>query len=127
MFEKAIGTINAAASFRHRYDNFIGGRWSAPASGEYFADTSPINGAQIAEFALSTPEDVERALDAAHAAKAQWARISPADRDRNLNRVDRREDNMELLALDETHDKGEANGETRAAHENATRSGGEKR
>ena len=67
MFEKAIGTINAAASFRHRYDNFIGGRWSAPAGGEYFADTSPINGAQIAEFALSTPEDVERALDAAHA------------------------------------------------------------
>ena len=103
MFEKAIGTINAAASFRHRYDNFIGGRWSAPASGEYFADKSPINGAQIAEFALSTPEDVERALDAAHAARDQWARIAPAERARILNRVaDRLEDNLELLALAET-------------------------
>ena len=96
MFEKAIGTINAAASFRHRYDNFIGGRWSAPAGGEYFADTSPINGAQIAEFALSTPEYVERALDAAHAAKDQWARIAPAERARILNRVaDRLEDNLD--------------------------------
>ena len=95
MFEKAIGTINAAASFRHRYDNFIGGRWSAPAGGEYFADTSPINGAQIAEFALSTPEDVERALDAAHAAKDQWARIAPAERARILNRV---ADRLEAVA-----------------------------
>ena len=116
MFEKAIGTINAAASFRHRYDNFIGGRWSAPASGEYFADTSPINGAQIAEFALSTPEDVERALDAAHAAKDQWARIAPAERARILNRVaDRLEDNLELLALAETIDNGKPIRETRAA------------
>lgn len=116
MFEKAIGTINAAASFRHRYDNFIGGRWSAPAGGEYFADTSPINGAQIAEFALSTPEDVERALDAAHAAKDQWARIAPAERARILNRVaDRLEDNLELLALAETIDNGKPIRETRAA------------
>ena len=116
MFEKAIGAINAAASFRHRYDNFIGGRWSAPASGEYFADTSPINGAQIAEFALSTPEDVERALDAAHAAKDQWARIAPAERARILNRVaDRLEDNLELLALAETIDNGKPIRETRAA------------
>src|SRR5436305_2086860 len=116
MFEKAIGTINAAASFRHRYDNFIGGRWSAPAGGEYFADTSPINGAQIAEFALSTPEDVERALDAAHAAKDQWARIAPAKRARILNRVaDRLEDNLELLALAETIDNGKPIRETRAA------------
>ncbi|QNG48281.1 aldehyde dehydrogenase family protein [Sphingobium yanoikuyae] len=116
MFEKAIGTINAAASFRHRYDNFIGGRWNAPASGEYFADTSPINGAQIAEFALSTPEDVERALDAAHAARDQWARIAPAERARILNRVaDRLEDNLELLALAETIDNGKPIRETRAA------------
>ena len=39
MFEQAIGTINTAPAFRHRYDNFIGGRWSAPAGGEYFTVT----------------------------------------------------------------------------------------
>jgi aldehyde dehydrogenase len=116
MFEQAFSTINAAPSFRHRYDNFIGGRWSAPATGEYFADTSPINGALIAEFALSTPEDVERALDAAHAAKDQWAKISPAERARLLNRIaDRLEDNLELLAFAETIDNGKPIRETRAA------------
>ncbi|MDX3911546.1 MAG: aldehyde dehydrogenase family protein [Sphingobium sp.] len=116
MYEKAIGTINAASSFRNRYDNFIGGRWSAPATGEYFADTSPINGALIAEFALSTPDDVERALDAAHGAKDQWARLSPAERARLLNRIaDRLEDNLELLALAETIDNGKPIRETRAA------------
>ncbi len=116
MFEQAFSTINAAPSFRHRYDNFIGGRWSPPAAGEYFADTSPINGALIAEFALSTPEDVERALDAAHAAKDQWAKISPAERARLLNRIaDRLEDNLELLAFAETIDNGKPIRETRAA------------
>ena len=114
MFEQAFSTINAAPSFRHRYDNFIGGRWSPPAAGEYFADTSPINGALIAEFALSTPEDVERALDAAHAAKDQWAKISPAERARLLNRIaDRLEDNLELLAFAETIDNGKPIRETR--------------
>ncbi|KTE26994.1 MULTISPECIES: aldehyde dehydrogenase family protein [unclassified Sphingopyxis] len=116
MFEQAFSTINAAPSFRHRYDNFIGGRWSPPAAGEYFADTSPINGALIAEFALSTPEDVERALDAAHAAKDQWAKISPAERARLLNRIaDRLEDNLELLAFAETIDNGKPIRETRTA------------
>ncbi|MFN3286775.1 MAG: aldehyde dehydrogenase family protein, partial [bacterium] len=82
----------------------------------YFADTSPINGALIAEFALSTPEDVERALDAAHAAKDQWAKISPAERARLLNRIaDRLEDNLELLAFAETIDNGKPIRETRAA------------
>ncbi|MCW1431924.1 aldehyde dehydrogenase family protein [Novosphingobium sp. JCM 18896] len=116
MFEQAIGTINAAPIFRHRYDNFIGGRWSPPSTGEYFADTSPINGAPIAEFAQSTHEDVERALDVAHAARDQWARLSPAERAKLLNRIaDRLEDNLELLALAETIDNGKPIRETRAA------------
>ncbi|NBW75811.1 MAG: aldehyde dehydrogenase [Sphingomonadaceae bacterium] len=116
MFEQAIETINAAPAFRHRYDNFIGGRWSPPSTGEYFADTSPINGALIAEFALSSSEDVERALDAAHSARDQWARLSPAERAPLLNRIaDRLEHNLELLALAETIDNGKPIRETRAA------------
>ncbi|KHS49397.1 MAG: aldehyde dehydrogenase [Zymomonas sp.] len=116
MFEQAIETINAAPTFRHRYDNFIAGRWSPPSTGQYFADTSPINGALIAEFALSTTEDVERALDAAHSAKDQWARLAPAERATLLNRIaDRLEHNLELLALAETIDNGKPIRETRAA------------
>lgn len=116
MFEQAVKAINAAPVFRSRYDNFIGGRWCSPAAGEYFADHSPINGRLIAQFAQSTAADVEIALDAAHSAREAWARVSPAERARLLNRIaDRLEDNLELLALAETIDNGKPIRETRAA------------
>ncbi|MDR7232641.1 aldehyde dehydrogenase [Caulobacter sp. BE264] len=116
MFHKAIETMRAAPLFKARYDNFIGGAWSAPTTGEYFADHSPINGDRIAEFALSGPADVELALDAAHRAKAGWARLSPAERSRLLSRVaDRLEQNLDLLALAETLDNGKPIRETRGA------------
>lgn len=116
MFEQAVKAMNAAPVFRSRYDNFIGGRWCPPVDGEYFADHSPINGRLIAQFAQSTAADVEIALDAAHSAREAWARVSPAERARLLNRIaDRLEDNLELLALAETIDNGKPIRETRAA------------
>src|SRR5580700_7917831 len=57
---------------RARYDNFIGGRWQAPVKGRYFTDTSPIDGSKLCDVARSDAEDVERALDAAHAARDAW-------------------------------------------------------
>ena len=56
-----------------RYDNFIGERWIAPVKGQYMANVSPVNGKPFCEVARSTVEDVELALDAAHAAKDAWA------------------------------------------------------
>jgi aldehyde dehydrogenase len=59
---------------------------------------------------------VERALDAAHAAKAAWGRRSPAERANILNRcADRMEQNLELLATAETWDNGKPIRETMAA------------
>ncbi|WP_293678651.1 aldehyde dehydrogenase family protein, partial [uncultured Phenylobacterium sp.] len=96
--------------------NFIGGRWVSPLKGKYFVDHSPINGAPIAEFAQSTAHDVETALDAAHKAKASWARLDPSERARMLNRIaDRLEENLERLALAETIDNGKPIRETRGA------------
>jgi aldehyde dehydrogenase len=116
MFEQAINTVRATPLFRDRYDNWIGGRWVAPLSGATFTDHSPINGRAIATFASSGPEDVELALDAAHGAKDAWARLSPSNRARMLNRVaDRLEENLELFALAETIDNGKPIRETRAA------------
>ena len=116
MFQQAIDTVRAKGHAPSRYGNFIGGRWVEPIRGEYFTDHSPINGRQLAEIAKSSPEDVEAALDAAHRAKEGWARMSPAERARILNRVaDRLEDNLELLALAETMDNGKPIRETRAA------------
>ncbi len=98
---------------RSRYDNFIGGEWRAPEKGRYFADTSPIDASMLCEFARSDEQDVEHALDAAHAAKAGWAHKSPSQRAEILNRIaDRITENLELLARVETRDNGKPIRET---------------
>jgi aldehyde dehydrogenase len=100
-------------ALRARYDNFIGGSWVAPVQGRYFTDTSPLTQLPLAEVARSSAEDVELALDAAHAAKAAWGRTAPAERARILNRIaDRIEDNLQLLANVETVDNGKPIRET---------------
>jgi aldehyde dehydrogenase len=101
---------------KFKYDNFIGGSWVAPLKGRYFTDHSPINGEPICEIARSSAEDIEQALDAAHAVKNLWGRTSPADRAGVLLKIaDKMEENLELLALAETLDNGKPIRETRAA------------
>jgi aldehyde dehydrogenase len=116
MFQQALETVLVQGRVPARYGNFIGGRWLAPLKGETFTDHSPINGRLLVEIAKSTSEDVETALDAAHKAKDGWARLSPTERAKILNRVaDRLEENLELLALAETLDNGKPIRETRGA------------
>ncbi|GBU13413.1 aldehyde dehydrogenase B [Enterobacterales bacterium] len=99
-----------------RYDNFIGGEWVAPVKGEYYSNLTPITGEALCEVASSSKEDVELALDAAHAAKAAWAKHSVQERANLLNRVaDRMEQNLELLANAETWDNGKPIRETTGA------------
>jgi aldehyde dehydrogenase len=106
-------TTQGSNSLRKRYDNFIGGKWVAPVKGRYFTDKSPIDGSTLCEVARSDADDVERALDAAHAARASWGRTSPAERARILNKIaDTIEDNLELLANVETRDNGKPIRET---------------
>ncbi len=103
----------SAAPFKPRYENFIGGQWVAPVGGRYFDNTSPINGRKITEIPRSQKEDVELALDAAHAAKVAWGRTSVTARALILNQIaDRLEQNLELLALAETWDNGKPIRET---------------
>jgi aldehyde dehydrogenase len=102
--------------FKQRYDNFIGGKFVAPVKGQYFQNTSPIIGLPFCEVARSTAEDIELALDAAHAAKAKWGKTSPAERASVLNKIaDRMEANLELIATAETIDNGKPIRETMAA------------
>ncbi|MEA3219224.1 aldehyde dehydrogenase [Immundisolibacter sp.] len=103
----APGTPGAKVSFKPRYGNFIGGQWLPPAGGEYFEDISPITGRAFCEIPRSQKDDVERALDAAHAAKAAWGRTSPTERASLLLRIaDRMEQNLEMLAVAETFSNG---------------------
>src|SRR5262245_16050657 len=87
-------------SFKSRYGNYIGGEWKEPARGQYFENVTPVTGRPFCEIPRSTAEDIEKALDAAHAAKTAWARTSPAARAAVLNKIaDRIEQNLEKLAV----------------------------
>ncbi|UXU75504.1 MULTISPECIES: aldehyde dehydrogenase [unclassified Paracoccus (in: a-proteobacteria)] len=102
--------------FEQRYDNFIGGAWVAPTAGRYFTNTTPITGAEIGQIARSSAEDIDLALDAAHAARDKWGATAPAERANILLRIaDRMEQNLELLATAETWDNGKPIRETMAA------------
>ena len=75
-----------------------------------------MNGQVLCEVARSNADDVEAALDAAHAAKDAWGRTSAAERAVILNKIaDRMEANLELLARAETWDNGKPIRETTAA------------
>ena len=94
MLDQTQDMTTQRSKLRARYDNFINGKWQAPAKGRYFTDPSPIDGTKLCDVARSDAADVERALDAAHAAKDAWGRTAPAERARMLNR-DRRPDRGE--------------------------------
>jgi aldehyde dehydrogenase len=75
-----------------------------------------VTGQPLCEVARSTAEDVEKALDAAHAAKDAWGTTSPAERANILNKIaDRIEQNLDALALAETIDNGKPIRETTVA------------
>jgi aldehyde dehydrogenase len=98
---------------RARYDNWIGGEYVPPVRGQYFTNPSPITGQPLCDVARSTAEDVDRALDAAHAAAVSYNHTSPAYRANLLNRIaDRLEANLENMAIIETIDNGKPIRET---------------
>ena len=75
------GTADSLVSVQGRYGHYIGGEWVEPIKGEYFENISPVNGKPFTEVGRGTAEDIESALDAAHAAADAWAaRRSPNGR-----------------------------------------------
>jgi len=112
----APGTAGAKIDYKAQYDNFIGGKWVAPVNGQYFDVLTPINGKSYTKAARSSAEDVELALDAAHAAADAWGKTAPAARANILLKIaDRIDANLERLAYAETVDNGKPIRETLAA------------
>src|SRR4249919_212975 len=110
------GHVDSPVELKSRYDNFIGGHWVAPVKGEYSENLTPATGEAFTEVPRSTFEDVDLALDAAHAAKDAWGETSTTERSRVLNRVaDAIEENLELLAVAESWENGKPVRETLAA------------
>lgn len=106
-------TDGAKVSFKDKYDNYINGEWTPPVNGQYFENITPVTGKVFTSVARSTSEDIELALDAAHAAKEAWGMTSVTERSNILNKIaNRLEENLELLAIAETWDNGKAVRET---------------
>ena len=113
MLYAAPGTAGAKVQFKARYDNFIGGAWTPPVKGQYFDNVSPITGKVFCQAARSTAEDINLALDAAHAAADAWGRTAVAERANRLNQIaDRMEQHLEALAYAECVDNGKPIRET---------------
>jgi aldehyde dehydrogenase len=107
------GQSGSIVTVAPRYENFIGGKWLAPTQGKYRADLSPATARPITEVAHSTPEDVELALDAAHAAKDSWGATSVSGRAEVLNAIaDAIDANKEMLAVAESWENGKPVRET---------------
>jgi len=107
------GSADALHRFQSQYDNFIGGQWVPPAGGEYFEVITPITGKAYTKAARGTAADIEKALDAAHAAADAWGKTPAAQRSQVLLQIaDRIDANRELLAYVETVDNGKAIRET---------------
>lgn len=110
------GSDDAIMKYQSRYDHWIGGEYVPPARGDYFANPTPVTGETFTEVARGTAEDVDRALDAAHAAAPAWGRTSVTERANILNKIaDRMEAHLEELAVAESWENGKPVRETLAA------------
>src|SRR6201992_649006 len=110
------GSYGFPVNLKKRYENYICGEWVAPLSGQYFENVTPVTGQVLCEIARSNAADVDRALDAAHAAKKMLGKTSTTERGRILEKIAQRiEDNLEMLATVETWDNGKPIRETMAA------------
>eukprot|EP01037_Dinobryon_pediforme_P000090 gene90-90_t len=109
----APGAAGAKITYKPRYDNFIGGKFVPPVKGQYFDVITPVSGKVYTQAARSTAEDIELALDAAHAAADAWGKTDAATRANILLKIANRiEENLERLAYAETVDNGKAIRET---------------
>jgi aldehyde dehydrogenase len=115
-FSAHLKSLERKIPLRSRYGNFIGGKWVTPVKGGYFDNISPTTGQVICQIPRSQAEDVERAVDAAHAAADKWGRTAVAARAQALSQVaDRIEQYLPFLAAVETYDNGKPIRETNLA------------
>ncbi len=114
--QTASANVVEKPKFKDQYENFIGGKWTAPTKGQYFDNVSPVDGANFTRIPRSTEEDVEKAIDAAWKAAPEWNNSSATFRSNLLLKIaDVIDNNLEMLARAETWDNGKAIRETRAA------------
>ena len=112
----APGQPDSLVTVQGRYGHYIGGAWVDPVKGAYFENISPVNGKPFTEIARGTAEDIEAALDAAHAAAPSWGKTSTTERANILLKIaDVMEENLTAIAVAETWENGKPVRETLVA------------
>src|SRR5699024_454825 len=102
MIDANPNTEASLVHIKYQYENVSGGAWVPPKKRKYLDVISPVTGQVFTSVTRSTAEDVELALDAAHAVKESWGNTSVAERAQILNKIaDRIEENIEMLAVAE--------------------------
>lgn len=102
--------------YKAQFENFIGGEWVAPLSGEYFENVSPVDGEILTRIPRSNEADVDAAVAAAQIAFNTFKHSTVIERSTMLNKIaDAIEANLEAIAIAETLDNGKAIRETLAA------------
>jgi aldehyde dehydrogenase (NAD+) len=97
-----------------RFNEFIGGAWIPPASGQYMTTSDPSTGDTLAEVALGNRDDVEAAVSAARKALPAWQALSGHERARYLYALARQvQKHSRRLAVLETMDNGKPIRESR--------------
>jgi acyl-CoA reductase-like NAD-dependent aldehyde dehydrogenase len=88
------------------YQELIGGEWTDAASGRTFDDLDPYTGDVVARVPAGGRDDARRAIDAASAAFAAWAKAPPAVRQaiflKAAEILERRQDEVVSLLARET-------------------------
>ena len=91
------------------YKMYIGGKFVDPSGGEWFDSFNPFTGKPWAKIPRGTAADVERAVEAAHAAftKGAWPKLNATQRGALLRKLgDLIAEKAEDLAKVEVHDNG---------------------
>src|SRR6185369_13382517 len=90
-----------------RLQNFIGGEFAAPISGQYFASPNPATEETNVEVPRSDARDIERAVQAAEAAFPAWSAMRIEHRADILDKIaDAIDARAEDLARAESLDQG---------------------
>ena len=87
--------------------NYIGGDWRASSSGDVLEVVNPATAKTISTVPLSTPQEVDQAVQEANLAFESWKRIPPANRIQHLFRLkDLLEQHFDDLACTITIENG---------------------
>ncbi len=90
-----------------KIQNFIDGRWQAPATGSYLKNLNPATGEAFSEIPRSAADDVDLAVRSAELAFGHWSKLPAEERSQYLKKIAARiEARADEFAEMESRDQG---------------------